>query len=59
MKTKNKKLLIVFQNKKIKRIWYDSECFHSVSDIISILMDSKNDLTPEEIEIVEGFNEGK
>jgi len=59
MKTKNKKSLIVFHNKKIKRILQDSKCFHYVSDIISILMDSKNDMIPKEITIVDNFNKGK
>jgi DNA-damage-inducible protein D len=43
MKSKNKSL-IVFQDKKIKRIWHNKEWHYSVSDIILILTDSKDEL---------------
>ncbi|MBU4222333.1 MAG: hypothetical protein KKA10_12105 [Euryarchaeota archaeon] len=38
------KSLIVFQDKKIRRLWHDDEWFYSVSDIIAILTDSKDEL---------------
>lgn len=38
----SKKSLIVFQDKKIRRLWHDDEWFYSVSDIIAILTDSKD-----------------
>ncbi|MFH1641910.1 MAG: Bro-N domain-containing protein [Nanoarchaeota archaeon] len=38
------KSLIVFQDKKIRRIWYNEEWHYSVSDIIAVLTDSKDEL---------------
>ena len=38
------KSLIVFQDKKIRRIWHDEEWYFSVSDIIAVLTDSKDEL---------------
>lgn len=40
----SEKSLIVFQDKKIRRLWHDDEWFYSVSDIIAILTDSKDEL---------------
>ncbi|MEA2036533.1 MAG: Bro-N domain-containing protein [Nanoarchaeota archaeon] len=40
----NNKSLIVFQDKKIRRIWYNEEWHYSVSDIIAVLTDSKDEL---------------
>lgn len=39
-----KKSLIVFQDKKIRRVWHDEEWYFSVSDIIAVLTDSKDEL---------------
>lgn len=36
--------LIVFHDKKIRRLWHDEDWFYSVSDIIGILTDSKDEL---------------
>ncbi len=41
---KSEKSLIVFQDKKIRRIWHNDEWYFSVSDIIAVLTDSKNEL---------------
>jgi len=41
---KKDKSLIVFQDKKIRRIWYNEEWHYSVSDIIAVLTDSKDEL---------------
>lgn len=38
------KSLIVFQDKKIRRIWYNQEWYFSVSDIIAVLTDSIDEL---------------
>lgn len=38
------KSLIVFQDKKMRRLWYNDEWHFSVSDIIAILTDSKDEL---------------
>jgi len=43
-KQTDKKSLIVFQDKKIRRIWHDEEWYFSVSDIIAVLTDSKDEL---------------
>lgn len=40
MKGENK--LIVFQEKAIRRIWYEEEWWFSVSDVVGILSDSKD-----------------
>ena len=40
----SEKSLIVFHNNKIRRIWHDDEWNYSVSDIIAVLTDSKDEL---------------
>ncbi len=40
----SEKSLIVFHDKKIRRLWHDDEWFYSVSDIIAVLTDSKDEL---------------
>jgi hypothetical protein len=40
----NNKSLIVFRDKKIRRTWHDDEWYYSVSDIIAILTDSKDEI---------------
>ncbi|MCZ7400873.1 MAG: hypothetical protein O8C61_01470 [Candidatus Methanoperedens sp.] len=40
----SEKSLIVFQDKKIRRLWHDDNWFYSVSDIIGILTDNKDKL---------------
>ncbi len=42
MKSENS--LIVFQDKKIRRTWHNDEWYFSVSDIIAVLTDSKDEL---------------
>ncbi|HMV45110.1 MAG TPA: BRO family protein, partial [Leptospiraceae bacterium] len=37
--------IIVFQNKKIRRIWHEEEWYFSVVDVVSVLTESKDDLT--------------
>lgn len=34
------KALVVFQDKKIRRVWYNEEWFFSVVDIVAVLTDS-------------------
>jgi len=36
------KALVVFQDKKIRRVWDNNEWFYSVVDIISVLSESDN-----------------
>jgi len=38
------KALVVFQDKKIRRIWHNDEWFYSVTDIIAVLTDSTDEL---------------
>ena len=38
------KALVVFQDKKIRRSWYNDEWFYSVTDIIAVLTDSVDEL---------------
>jgi len=38
--TSQDKSLIVFQDKKIRRLWQDNEWFYSVVDIVAVLTDS-------------------
>ncbi len=40
----SEKSLIVFQDRKIRRVWHNDEWHFSVSDIIAILTDSKDEL---------------
>ncbi|NQU78788.1 phage antirepressor protein [Candidatus Woesearchaeota archaeon] len=40
MDEKNK--LVVFQDKKIRRIWYDNEWYFSVIDVVAVLTESKD-----------------
>ena len=40
----SEKSLIVFQDKKIRRLWHNDEWNFSVSDIIAVLTDSKDEL---------------
>ena len=44
MTEKKEKSLIVFEDKKIRRLWHDNEWFYSVTDIIAVLTDSKDEL---------------
>jgi len=37
---KEKKPLIAFQDKKIRRVWYNQEWFYSVVDVVEALTDS-------------------
>ena len=41
MEEKDKKL-IVFENRKIRRVWNDGEWFYSVVDVVAVLTDSDN-----------------
>jgi len=38
--TEQDKALVVFQDKKIRRIWHDEEWFFSIADIVAVLTDS-------------------
>ena len=37
----NQKGLIVFQDKKIRRLWHNNEWFFSVVDVVEVLTDSQ------------------
>ena len=37
---KKDKALVVFQDKKIRRLWHENQWFFSVVDIVSVLTDS-------------------
>lgn len=37
--------LIVFQDKKIRRLWHDNQWFYSVVDIVAVLSESDNPAT--------------
>ncbi len=37
--------LVVFQDKKIRRVWYNEEWFYSVTDIVGVLSESDNPAT--------------
>lgn len=37
--------IIVFENRKIRRVWHDEEWCFSVIDVIGVLADSVNSLT--------------
>ena len=41
-KNDSKKRLVVFQDKKIRRVWYGDEWWFSVVDIIDVLIDSED-----------------
>ena len=45
MVEKLQKKLVVFQDKKIRRLWFDQEWFYSVVDIVAILSESDNPTT--------------
>ncbi len=38
------KSLVVFQDKKIRRVWYDNDWFYSVTDLIAVLTESVDEL---------------
>jgi DNA-damage-inducible protein D len=40
----SKDALVVFKGTKIRRLWHDEQWFYSVSDIIAVLTDSKDEL---------------
>ncbi len=44
MVEETQKGLIVFQDRKIRRLWLDKEWFYSVTDIIAVLTDSQDEL---------------
>ena len=41
-KMEDKIKLVVFQDKKIRRIWHNNEWYFSVIDIVEVLTDSNN-----------------
>ncbi len=43
--TSQDKSLIVFQDKKIRRLWHDGQWFYSVVDIVAVLSESDNPTT--------------
>ena len=44
MTEETQKGLVVFQDRNIRRLWLDNEWFYSVTDVIAILTDSKDEL---------------
>ena len=38
----DKKFLVVFQDKTIRRTWHDDEWYFSVVDVVAVLTDSVN-----------------
>jgi DNA-damage-inducible protein D len=40
--TDKEKSIIVFDNKKIRRIWHNNERYFSIVDVIKVLTDSKD-----------------
>jgi len=42
--TSQDKSLIVFQDKKIRRLWHETEWFYSLTDIVLVLTDSKDEM---------------
>ena len=34
--------IIIFEGKKIRRVWYNEDWYYSIVDVIGVLTDSKN-----------------
>ena len=39
---RNNKSLVVFQDKKIRRVWYNEEWYFSVIDVVAVLTEQKD-----------------